>query len=294
MKFNELCEKARALPRSMLIPGAVMVVILLLLLLRLATHIGRPGASTSVAVPLAKAPTTAVQLTVPPAHTASARDPAVSTHIEVSQPTSSEQPAIASTSPMATQVRPIAPEAVMPPDGLVSGRMHLSTFGFDQFGRQIQLSSQDEIASTPTFKTEAVDSHSLVRAWSWDWWIQLDKPTKVAQILVKGGGGTVAATIDGQQVGPSIHQYGSSTASSQSVMTLATGWHHVQIRADVETGNAGGWTGEIAVGDAMDSLGTPLPWAAPDAVPAFSSSAAKALNGNDSSQGTRQTQEPSK
>jgi len=245
----------RRQPRAVLIPGALLLVIVLITAIASMHHSSAPTASQpnaqSSAPQIAAA---APALPKPAAQPVVPQTPARAASAPVSAPASTASPPA---SPSTAHAHP-APAPITPPDGVEAGRVEVVTTQKDQFGAWAQISKSVESASQTTFTTPATPGSQPDWRITYGAWIKLDRPASIVTLGVAEGSGRAEAEIDGQPLGGRLMAGRSETAS----VALQPGWHMVTVSAMREGWKAGpGITVRVEIGDGSTPPTTVTPWA---------------------------------
>lgn len=181
-------------------------------------------------------------------------------HIAQQPPTSAGVAAVATTAPtIALQPAPV----IEPPAGVQAGEVTEKTFSQDQWGQWALVTTSTIDARRLNLRGSSTNGRRVV----WSAWIDLAEPVTVAVLRVATGPATVTASIDGSPLGqPMDYTPFSGPASQTATVSLAPGWHEVEVQADRGRFAVGpGVAVQVALGDGSADPQPPQPWAVPPA-----------------------------
>lgn len=247
---HPLFPRLRSVPQRVLIPTGIVSAVLLLATARAAFSPSTIPASQPAAEgkPAATAPA-----------------PTATTH------GAAEAVAAAPPAASASMAQPAAPVAIAPPVGLVAGRVLAEQVGIDQFKRDVVLGTTLDRVDKLQFAVPLGAVAGAVASYKWSAWLNLSSPTVVARLLRGRAGFDGTVTIDSINV---MHVDPYAPTSTDAVVTLPAGWHHVEI--DVMPQGSGGAEIELDLGASVEALTSPAPWAVDPRTPAPASSEAEA------------------
>lgn len=153
------------------------------------------------------------------------------------------------------------PAAIEPPVGVQAGKVTEKIFSQDQWGQWAQVTATTLDAQSLNLRGSATNGQRV----AWSAWIDLDKPVSVAVLRVATGPATVTASLDGSPLGqPMNYTPFAGPASQTATVSLAPGWHEVEVQADRGRFAVGpGVAIQIALGDGQAEPLSPQPWAIP-------------------------------
>lgn len=215
------------------------------------------------------------------------RDANTLASIGVPPATTTASAAIAA-APAAAGTAALPPPVLNPPAGVQAGMVAESVQARDQFDQWVTLDHRVISAPTLTLTTApAPAGASGTRRAVWDAWIETTQPVHTVTLRVAGGSARVVATADAWSASLThSNAWTSAPSQAQKVITLAPGWHHVTVSADQEA-DAAPVSVELELGSADVNPVIPVPWAAPAAKPAASSTAAAAKPATGATSGGR-------
>lgn len=183
-----------------------------------------------------------------------------------------------------TVARPVpAPVAEQPPAGVAAGWIARTTHSPDQFGKMVQTGDTVvRYVDSSGVVTAGLTSGQPARVVRYDGWINTSAETSAASLQVAGGDAEVAAKIDGWRLAEIRHSHYSGPDDTQSTLSLAAGWHRLEIelhqKPNVFGGRADDVSTRIAIGTA-DAFAVPTVYSVPPASsPAASSTVVAAAS----------------